>query len=83
MNWFRDEVLFENAHVKLLADDSQMNLPRYGSYQAIQYARYVWHHHVQETKVALESDPDRFERIRKLAREAFAKTFGECGCCAD
>lgn len=58
-------------------------IPGVAIFQAIQYARYVGHHHQQETLDVLKSDPVRFERIKQAAREAFAKTFGDCGCCSN
>ncbi len=59
------------------------SIPPIDAIQAVQYSRYVWHHHEQETLGILKSDPVRFERIKQAAREAFAKTFGDCGCCSN
>jgi RHS repeat-associated protein len=58
-------------------------IPPIDAIQAVQYSRYVWHHHQQETLDVLKSDPARFERIKQAAREAFRKTFGDCGCCSN
>jgi RHS repeat-associated protein len=44
---------------------------------------YAANHHRLETKDALLADPTRLSRIKKMVREEFAKTFGDCGCCSD
>ena len=57
--------------------------PVLDAYQAGYYAGYVKWHHDQETLGVLKSDPARLERIKQAARDAFAKTFGDCGCCTN
>jgi RHS repeat-associated protein len=47
------------------------------------YAAQVARHHARETLGKLKGDPTRLQMIKKIARDEFAKTFGNCGCCED
>jgi RHS repeat-associated protein len=53
------------------------------AYKAAKYAGYVKWHHDQETLEKLGNDTTRLNQIKEKARGAFAKTFGDCGCCGD
>jgi RHS repeat-associated protein len=47
------------------------------------YGAYAGIHHFRETRGDLLGDPSRLQMIKKMARDEFAKTFGDCGCCVD
>jgi len=46
------------------------------------YKQYADRHAAQETPAVYNSDPVRRQNIINAARDAFRKTFGECGCCS-
>jgi hypothetical protein len=50
-------------------------------YRGYKYKQYVDQHSAQETPGVYGSDPVRRQGIIKAARDAFKKTFGDCGCC--
>lgn len=52
-------------------------------YRAAKYAGYIKWHNDQETLAKLLGNPTRLQMIKDKVRDAFAKTFGDCGCCSD
>jgi RHS repeat-associated protein len=42
---------------------------------------FAGNHHRKETLGELTRDPTRLEMIKRMVRDEFAKTFGDCGCC--
>ena len=52
------------------------------AYRAYKYKQYADRHAAQETLAIYNSDPVRRQSIINAARDAFKKTFGECGCCS-
>jgi RHS repeat-associated protein len=54
---------------------------------AVNYTRWYRNvlapHEAKETLDVLQHDNARFQLVKKLVREEFEKTFGECGCCTD